>query len=703
MSGRRQHHIPRLHLRGFLIDAPGKTEKVCVYRKGRDPFVSPIEFVATERDFNSSPSTDESETLDDRITYYESSQLAGLMQTLRAAAIDETIDPEIAAEVIAHLAPRASHLRSVFSKGMTGIIETAHEAFMDEDNLARLIGLNDLAPSEAFRTLVMEPLYKEPAMASMPIPKPLMLQLVFWLARENFNSLFAQQDPMLGDMLSNLLEKAKDVARDGHIKAMTHELVPTVRLQDLLGYSWVISAAPPEGAILPDCVAITYDAKCSAAPYTLAPKSETKIVVMPVAKDKILLGSKLDAPSIDFGALNLNLAQCADTFFVSASQGPEIDSVFSRLGERAMTILTDALTDAKGQYLPKHDETLRLRDEASNGSTITDEVQRATLGFSYSVRLFDIGNDDTTREVAGVLNEIVTAAAQDLPLSRLDGFTFAEDVLSALRDLDRGPGVPKLENASEETQTGYAQIPLVIRDGVIKNHIVCSASFASNLLRENNSGASRWTVNLLVRLIASAAITEMVDKTFPGQLLKPMSDPYESVICNGLQSAHECYFTTYCAAGFGDKDAVEAFQRDHLIDALERAKVTMTDARTAYRNNGELDRIIMVAFRCVSECLRAAANLHGHCDSLDRSPFDRYGKLEEALHREGLSNWFTLLQRDLEAFWLRAWQWKSPQEFLDFNRHVERLLMQFGLMVWRDEKGDARFLVSPKQFSMVTK
>ena len=59
----------------------------------------------------------------------------------------------------------------------------------------------------------------------------------------------------------------------------------------------------------------------------------------------------------------------------------------------------------------------------------------------------------------------------------------------------------------------------------------------------------------------------------------------------------------------------------------------------------------------------------------------------EALQRVDLIPWLSDFARDLERFRNRLGVWKSLNEFIAFNRHVERLLWAVGLFPWESSEG----------------
>src|SRR3954467_5240359 len=102
MAGKNQHHIPRFIAGGFAL-APDKHkiwrfEKNAIPRKPRS-----ISSTGSEDDFYGAEVDDMTTAREKRI----STEIA----RLRAEMIGATINPEIAAELVDHLAPRTAHLR----------------------------------------------------------------------------------------------------------------------------------------------------------------------------------------------------------------------------------------------------------------------------------------------------------------------------------------------------------------------------------------------------------------------------------------------------------------------------------------------------------------------------------------------------------------------------------------------------------------
>lgn len=123
MAGALQHHIPQFLTRGFRVPGGSKKQsQVWLYAKDEEPRLALIkDEVAVEPHFYSEQSSDGSRTLDDEITDYEN-KAARSIQGLRNLTPDTPCDPQISAELVAHLTIRNDHLRRTFTLGVQAII-----------------------------------------------------------------------------------------------------------------------------------------------------------------------------------------------------------------------------------------------------------------------------------------------------------------------------------------------------------------------------------------------------------------------------------------------------------------------------------------------------------------------------------------------------------------------------------------------------
>jgi hypothetical protein len=133
MSGIFQHHIPQSLIRGFRVPGGSKKQsRVWLYKSGREPRLALVKNeVGGEPYFYSELSADGTKTLDDKITDYET-QFDRYFQQLKASPAGGAVDPQQAAEVVAHLTIRNAHLRWLLSSTMKSLYSRSATFFADE-------------------------------------------------------------------------------------------------------------------------------------------------------------------------------------------------------------------------------------------------------------------------------------------------------------------------------------------------------------------------------------------------------------------------------------------------------------------------------------------------------------------------------------------------------------------------------------------
>lgn len=690
MSGGRQHHLPRLLLRGFLVEDRKSQEMVWQYRKGVQVKLCPIGDVAVENNFYSKPSPDGKRTLDDEITEYEKQTLTPMVRDLRNREIGSTIDARIAAEVIAHLAPRTSHVRKTIKMMVAGIAQAADDVFTDADAVAEILALDGLQSYERFRENTLNSVYEHPLASLLSAPKDLVAQYAFWLTRESFGTSFPEQNALFKEAFSKLRGSAKDLARKAHTKALREGIIPKDRVQKLVGYSWTIEGVSGGCLILPDCVAIAYDAFGNFDSYAFSSDDTTKMIVMSVSSEKVLVGRRNDLSLPDAGTLNRHFAESAQDFFVSSSCEEDLYELHSLIGIHVSSRMDDVFDTAKEKFFS--DRGLGQNDEPS----LAEDAARRPRDIFFSVRLFDYGDDVECEKTGNFLKRITEILVKHLPLSRLDGFTVAYDPSAAIREMDRGfEPSPSASSADEKFIWGKS-VP-VLRDGIVKTHIVCNAHMLV-AVEEQEEETLRRNIGAICHLLGEASALGIIDESMPDFLLKPIGDPYEGNLVAGVSTAYVSYLASHYAFAADDGGAIDQWHQIALKKALLDAEVEIRAARKVCLVDRNFDRLLHVSLENIGHVLSQAANLLGHRDGLGAHSFAWNNDLEAHLISAGLLEWLDLFRRDLGSFWGNVGRWKSPKELLSFNRHVERLLLNYGVFVCRSEDDLLQIFPMPDDF-----
>lgn len=677
MSGPNQHHIPQFLQRSFGAAPKGRQKEIWQYAKGAGPELRRISKTASDDHFYS-------EAVDDKITDAENS-LANLYHEVRAQPIGSSVDPDSAAELITHLAPRTSHIRESLAAGFNQFATGAHDAFTDPALMEQLLGLHEDEPTEQFREKLREGLRDMPQIEHLGLPGPLLERVAFYVAKESFDTTVDETASIYGPMLSELATGSAGIARDGHIRALDEMGdKPNLRRDLLATFAWTVESALDGGTILPDCVALAYSSDARALPLMFVGK-EMDAVVMPLTKERLLVGRCIDVPNIPIEDFNTDAAACSQTFFLAHADCPTFRALNPLIGTRTDAYFSDMMRDVFASVLPQGSKA--APDETDETGAPAHGPRESDLEFSCSIRCADFGDEDIYQRVSEGAAAIIRSMARALPLSRLDSIVFAFDFPMALRSVDRGSddlGPVEAVNSGEEGCVG--RMVTVLRDGKLKACIVFNANVAACLIGDNEDDQGT-AMMIMVHQLSLTAMLELVDRAMPGAFDNPIEDELQAGLFGQVRDAMTGYVAARLSAGFGDATYVEAYQRERLIAALKSMKTEVDAERLSYRYHGDLGKLLQVAMPAVGRVLSAASDLLGVCAGGDRSVLDEEGELKAALEQANLPHWLPTFARDLERFFTRLGAWESMVEFLAFNRHTERLLWSVGLFPWNSPEG----------------
>lgn len=680
-GGPNQHYLPRLLQKPFAI--PPKRKEIWVFARGAQPEPKTIKEVGSGEYFYSEPSSDGSRTLDDDITDIET-PVSRILADIRSAPLGAQVNSTNAAEIVNHLVPRTAHVRVSMERGLRMMGHGVETILSDTRRFQDLIGLNEDKPNEVFRQTLAEKFDEIEGLENLGLPRSLIERVAFFLAKENFTTLAADFMPTFRTVLKNWFDTSDIFVRDGHNKALRqlfNSTTPRLKLYEEL--NWTVIAAPKEGAILPDCVALAVDRSGLAGPAMFANWDELAAIILPVAPNKLLIGITPYCESTQLPDFNEEAARSSHDFFLGPLNNKYFESLHKRLGERSMQLIEEGVSCALEPYLAMESN---LRDQVVPMLPL-DIVGQSDDPWQYELSLLGCGDNDDIQELTSTIQSVVRSLAQAIPLHRLDGITVASDYRAAVLSLDRGyEGASAPETAPKEIGQGIARTISVHRNRCWKERIVIDARAALSLLADE-SDTVEWGVYILVRQLAEVAIIEMIDRHLPGVWMQPIADPLQGFLYTNVHPAILGYLSSHLSAGFCDQPVHTEMKRELFISAVREMKSAGLAARLEYRYHGNVDRLLAIAMPHISYVLQFGADLLGDCAASGVDPFDSGGELAQALDTTGLRHWFPIFGDHLERLRVRLGQWDSFDEFLALNIHVERLMWQLGMLPWFGPEG----------------
>ena len=680
MAGRNQHFIPRFLQRPFGI-RPARKE-IWYFASGEVAEKRLVKRTASGEFFYSEPQADGRSTLDDAITRVES-DLAVLLNEGRTENPGNTIDSSAAAAIVSHLAQRTAHVRAMLSEGVAFLLQGMEGIFSEHENVEALVGLRSTAPQDRFRELVMSELTGRPEIARLGIPDRVLERVAFLIAKENAGEWLNRGVEDAKTLLGVLQPRSADLVREGHNKALDGMIGANEYQALLKTFNWSVEPGPAAGAILPDCVVIGLGTDGVAGNHLVIGGNELGAIMLAMSPERLLVGRRpgFTLPG-DFN-FNLEAACLSHTFFLSPRRDEETARLHTLIGQRLRPVLEETIRHSLENAVPgvsKAEAGNRSPDDGALGS-------KPTSNGRYELSLSGYGDEQTAtsaqEEVVCLVDELATV----MPLERLDGITIGSDYQGLLRAVTRGwKNAPTPETVPPEVGVGIAQTVTVRRSGVAKGRIVAS-NIVSDALISDDPEQRTWGRHVLVRQLANVALMDIVEGCLPGTLLGPAAPGIDGWLYANVDGAPESYGASRMAAAFGGSDTITPGLRELLVAAIDRMMTNVPHERLAYREHGDLERLLDVALPAVRQVLVMSADLLGHCAFTGEPPLGRTSALRDALDRAGLRAWFGVYCDDLSRFHQRSGRWESLEEFLAFNIHVERLLLAVGMFAWEGPEG----------------
>jgi len=672
MAGKRQHYVPRFLQRGFLADTSGDADRTWLHRRNAQARLVGIRDVGVGDYFYSRLSADGAATLDDMITAIER-EIDGELSVLKEMAVDASVNPSVAARLTTHLTLRTAHVRAVFEQGAIQVFDATAKIFADPDVLRDHLDVDELQDSNHLGKAIEEALQIAP-LDALKIPRELAKRLAKFTIREQFETHFSKLSPELIQALNEMTKRVSNLVRDAHNKALekTQENKWEERLSKL---SWRIQ--PTAGAVLPDCIALAHEIDQGFTPFLLSDHAKVDLVVIPLAHDRVLVGSKGVDTQVALDSLNRASAACSDSFFISrnAEDGEELVDL---IGQRSALAIQESVTGALANYKLGAQEAATKTDMTEPRISATDSKS----ALSYSLNCIGFADQKMAESLNGIIKVIIQEMSRVVPISTLDGITFAQDYAAAIEQIDRGdPLLPVEKSQPRSYGQPVAKLVHVLRGGEEKTHLVIGASIAGALLSDDEEDRI-FSAHMIITMLAGLAHRSLYEARLAGKLFGP--DEIVRILYSSISAAPGSYYGARTSA-FIDPGSGERYA-ELVIESYASAREDIGKARIQYRYSNNIDELLDVALSRISFVLNHAAEWLGHRDGLgDQEDFPG-SNLPDHLKPFGLHLWLDLFGRDLRNLYDLDGHF-TIEQLSKLTRHVERLLWTLQIFPWPMEDG----------------
>ena len=257
---------------------------------------------------------------------------------MRGMPVGAEIDANQAATLVTHLTVRTAYVRDTFTGAAETMLNTMGE-MASTGNLATLLGVG----SEGGRNLIFQSLQKELAKSNVQALPAHLREWVSVMAhgmaeRMASGDMNQQLHALVAESIVSTKQALKPNARESLGAVLFEHPAPEKHVARLRDFHWSLhEPQDSDGAILPDCVAITYAQNGRISAYMGAKYSEITTVALPIASNRVLVGSRNAAAKVT----NADLASCSDRAFIASLSSDALRTLVSSIGMRPPVDLGD--------------------------------------------------------------------------------------------------------------------------------------------------------------------------------------------------------------------------------------------------------------------------------------------------------------------------------------------------------------------------
>ena len=204
------------------------------------------------------------------------------------------------------------------------------------------------------------------------------------------------------------------------------------------------------------------------------------------------------------------------------------------------------------------------------------------------------------------------ALSRIFDLGGLDDVTVAYDYAQALLELDVGHATNHQLKPSSGDVVGIAMTPTVLRDGVLKSHIVLNAAFIESLDTPDSEGYPH-SLHILAHECAHVETSGRFDAAFPGTLRRlSVQNSRIAHRWNTFLACWDEYSATRLSAGIGN-DPTDDYENTFITTVCE-TRLRANALIAAYRSHGNVDQILEEIYGAYGDLLKFSAYHLGNLD-----------------------------------------------------------------------------------------
>lgn len=306
-----------------------------------------------------------------------------------------------------------------------------------------------------------------------------------------------------------------------------------------------------------------------------------------------------------------------------------------------------------------------------------DQLPAPTLPTSVSVNLVGFENEEQANRVANETVNCTREISRFINASRLDGITISHDYERSLLNLDRGvPNLAPLARTNDAA-IGVAMSPAVIRNDIVKGHMILFAPLAIALLGDNED-AIKDTIYILAHELGHIHDLRMRDIAFPNTILqKSPSNYFEACLSRLTACCWEEYIACKLSAPFSPRQT--QYLNEIFVDTLTCTKVQVDEQINSYRSHGDINHLFNFSAYRYGSLMKYASYLIGHIHGVGSDIKTELPETFALVNNSYFQTTFHKLENDLTELHTSYGNWHNPSVYDNLKQTCLDCMSRAGL------------------------
>jgi hypothetical protein len=330
MSGRRNHYLPQLLMRGFKSRQRKKEYYSWIYQSNVQQFEVNIKNIGVEKDYYS---LNDSTTIDDRMTTDEN-YYAKIINSIRIDSTISTSHYNILNNFIVDLYIRSKHIKSEYQHSTQDLVTMFFTNMAEEDMLQNIV--NSILPQTIarFTKKFQQDLVKNVGKKKAAEMAPIMKEEIIKRTSDNsfLSNIYNLIKYFIPHMKSIISENIPAIVKDGQLEALHKRYTDNIKPSNLQFTHWELIENDEGNTILGDVGPVFIDrfGKYVPAIWTFG---NPEAVLLPISSHQTIKGCNINTQiNTDIKNLNYDISKLSNNFFIASKNEINISKLSENIG-----------------------------------------------------------------------------------------------------------------------------------------------------------------------------------------------------------------------------------------------------------------------------------------------------------------------------------------------------------------------------------